>query len=284
MQRSLVTAARQSPAIASSLFILYLLLASALIWYSEKTHIAQERQHAAILAGEHALAIQMGIGEALSSAYALGTMVRLNKGDVPNFETVTTALRTFYPGISALQLAPDGVITQVAPLAGNEKAIGHNLLADPQRDKEAFLARDTGKLTLAGPFPLIQGGIGAVGRLPVYLDDPQGKPRFWGFVAVLIRLPDALVPARLPELTERGYQYELWRVHPDTGKKHVIAASTANALRDPVERTLDVPNATWTLSIEPADGWTDRRALTAKVIVALLLLMLLAASWRALRW
>jgi sensor domain CHASE-containing protein len=51
-----------------------------------------------------------------------------------------------------LQLAPNGIIKHIVPLAGNEKAIGHNLLADEKRNIEAIQALKTKKLTLAGPF------------------------------------------------------------------------------------------------------------------------------------
>jgi sensor domain CHASE-containing protein len=80
----------------------------------------------------------------------------------------------FYPGVASLQLQPNGIISHILPLEGNKEAIGHNVLLDPNRNKEAILARDSGKLTLAGPFNLKQGGLGAAARLPVYLETPHG--------------------------------------------------------------------------------------------------------------
>jgi len=74
-----------------------------------------------------------------------------------------------YGGVSALQLAPSGVIRHIVPLVGHELALGHNLLDDPERNKEAFLALKSRTLTLAGPFELRQGGAAVVGRLQVFL-------------------------------------------------------------------------------------------------------------------
>lgn len=264
-------------------FMICTLLAAALLWFSEQSRIEQERSRVSNLAGEYALALQMHIENALSATYAMATMVELNHGEISEFETAASALRSFYPGIAALELAPRGVVTYVFPLAGNEKAVGHNLLTDPERDKEAFLARDTGKLTLAGPFNLVQGGLGAAGRLPVYLNDENGKRRFWGFAIVLIRFPDILSPARLPALVERGYDYSLWRTHPDTGHKHMIASSSGHALIDPVDRAVQVPNATWTLSVAPRGGWVDSAMLAAKIAAALFIVLLATAAWRNLR-
>lgn len=271
---------RRSALGAGLALVTYLLVAGSIIGYAESSRIEQERSRVASIAGERALAIQLNIEQALSSAYALATMVQLGKGELPGFASVTQAMRAFYPGIAALQLAPDGVIRQIEPLAGNEKALGHNLLADPERDKEAIRARDTGKLTLAGPFALVQGGLGAAGRLPVYLKDEKGGTRFWGFVIVLIRFPDALAPARLRDLVLSGYQYEISRVHPDTGKKHVIAASSGKLLVNPVARSLQVPNATWTLSLAPTEGWIDRTGVAIKAALALFILMLAVLGWR----
>lgn len=280
MRNLLRSAFARLPAGAVLALLVYVLLASAVIWYSETSRIRYEREHVASLAGERALAIQSHIEQALSSTYAMASLVRLGHGEVPEFESMAGVLRSFYPSVAAIQLAPGGIIQRIAPLEGNEKALGHNLLADPERDKEAIRAKDTGKLTLAGPFQLIQGGLGAAGRLPVYLNDVHGDAKFWGFVIVLIRFPEALSPAKLSLLTDNGLNYEISRVHPDTGKKHVIAASSNAPLIEPVVRQLQVPNGTWSLSVAPAKGWIDRQSLALKTALAFFILMLLAANWR----
>jgi sensor domain CHASE-containing protein len=261
---SSVSPVRRARILTAAVFALSALVTTAMIWRSENHRLEHERIRTEELALQYTHAAQLSIEQALSSAYAVGTLVKLGNGKVQDFDTTAATLLTFYPGASALELAPGGVVRQVIPLAGNERAVGHNLLADPQRDKEAFRARDTGRLTLAGPFKLVQGGMGAAGRLPVYLDDGAGASSFWGFVIVLIRFPDILNTAHLPQLVERGYRYELWRIHPDSRQKHVIAASSDANLIDPVQIPLQVPNATWTLSVSPARGWNDPAGLVVK--------------------
>jgi sensor domain CHASE-containing protein len=266
---------------APLVLLAYVLLAGGLIWYSEKIRIEEEREQVASIAGEHALEVQLHIEEALSSAYSLATMVMLGKGKVTEFETVAAAMRSLYPGVAAMQLAPGGVIAQIEPLKGNEKALGHNLLADPERDKEALLAKNTGKMTLAGPFTLKQGGLGAAGRLPVFLKNDQGEEYFWGFVVVLLRFPEMLEVAHLPRLAESGYHYEVSRVPPDSDRRHVIATTVSGPLNNPVERALRVPNATWTLSVAPVNGWINRTGIAFKSGLALIILMMMVATgWR----
>ncbi len=227
---------------------------------------------AADLAGN---AIQNSSQRALSATYALAALVRQGRGSIPNFDAIASEMLAYYPGAASLQLAPGGIVQQVIPLAGNEEAIGHNLLQDLQRNKEAFLARDTGRLTLAGPFQLKQGGLGAIGRLPVFLDDSQGKPAFWGFTIVLIHYQQAFQDVRLEQLTQHGIGYELWRIHPDSGQKQTIVASSNAALIDPVARTLNMPNGSWTLSVAPLRGWHEPLGLTFKSALGMLFSLLL---------
>ncbi len=256
-------------------FLLAGAAAVAVVRQSEQFRLHEQRTHLADLTGKHADAIQHSTQRDLSSTYALAAMVRHGKGSIANFDTIASELLAYYPGAASLQLAPGGIVQHIVPLAGNEGAIGHNLLADPTRNKEAFLARDTGKLTLAGPFQLKQGGLGAVGRLPVFLDDSQGKPQFWGFTVVLIRYPQALEEARLAQLTQQGFGYELWRIHPDSGQKQSIVASSEAALIDPVTQSLDMPNGKWMLSVAPLKGWGDPLWLTFKSALGLLFSLLL---------
>ncbi len=220
-------------------------------------------------------AIQNSSQRALSATDALAALVRQGRGSIPNFDAIASEMLAYYPGAASLQLAPGGIVQQVIPLAGNEDAIGHNLLQDPTRNKEAFLARDTGRLTLAGPFQLKQGGLGAIGRLPVFLDDSQGRPAFWGFTIVMIHYPQAFQDARLAQLTRHGIGYELWRIHPDSGQKQTIAASSDAALIDPVARTLNMPNGSWTLSVAPLKGWHEPLGLTFKSAFGMLFSLLL---------
>jgi len=267
---------------SAAVFVTAASVSAAIAWRLDRADTESRRVSAVDMAGDHAHALQTQIEHSLSATSALAALVRQGGGTIRNFESLAEQMLPFYPGASALQLAPGGVITQVFPARGNEEALGHDLLRDPRRSREAFLARDTGKLTLAGPFPLAQGGLGAVGRLPVFLDDDDGRSAFWGFTIVLIRFPETLVPARLAHLADVGYRFELWRSHPETGAKQTIAVSPSGAPVDPVERTLTVPNATWTLSVAPVDGWGSPQRRWAMAAWGLLVSLLLAYHMKVL--
>jgi signal transduction histidine kinase len=260
---------------AISILVFSLVCSALLIGYSEQRRFELEQARVSDIAGDHAHLLQTGIERALSATFSLAALVREGKGGISNFETTAREMLPFFPGAASLQLAPSGVVRHIVPLAGNEGAIGHDLFKDPQRRNEAIKARDAGKLTLAGPFPLKQGGFGAVGRLPVFLENGAGGRSFWGFTNVLIRFPEVLEPARLASLEKRGFRYELWRLHPDTGKRQILAASSSAPLTNPVDRSLELPNGTWTLSVAPAAGWSDPGGLAFKSALGLAFSLLL---------
>ena len=275
MSQSLLHRLTRPLVVALVVFLLAAVAAASLIWRLEQDDRQSQRQRASLHVANYANSLQHSIDRALSVTYALAALIQQGDGSVRDFDAVAGAMLPLYPGAASLQLAPRGIVRSVVPLAGNERAIGHDLLKDPTRSKAAFLARDTGKLTLDGPFNLVQGGLGAVGRLPVFLDDVKGSRSFWGFTSVLIRFPETLAAARLTELTEQGLVWELWRIHPDTGEKLIINASASAAVVDPVVQPVQVPNAIWNLSAAPAEGWRNPLRLSIRVALGLLFSLLL---------
>ena len=260
---------------ASVVFLLAAAVAASLIWQTEQRNFREERARVTGLAKDHAHALESSIERALSATYALAALVRQGNGRVTNFDATAGQMLQFYPGVSALELSPGGIVRNAVPLAGNENVIGFDQLNDPVQGEEARIARDTGKLTLAGPMSLVQGGIGAVGRLPVFLEDAERKSRFWGFTNVVIRFPAVLEGARLPQLVDQGVDYKLSRIHPDSGHKQIIAASSSMPLVAPVQQDLKVAHGNWTLSVAPVNGWGDPRGLWVRILLGLLFSLLL---------
>ena len=260
-----------------ALLVFALGLAASYQWLRYSDRLARERAQvlAADLAADHAQSLQRGMERALSATYAIAALVRQAQGQVQDFEGVASEMLPFYPGIVALGIAPGGIICCVVPRQGNEKSIGFNQLTDAAQNNEARRARDTGRLTLAGPLQLAQGGLGVVGRLPIFLTDGLGQRTFWGFSYVTLRFPEALESARLSLLPDRGYAYELWRTDPESGSRQRIAAWSEQALVEPVERTLELPNGAWTLSVAPIQGWRNKAELTLEAATGLLISALL---------
>ncbi len=237
-------------------FLTLLIAGLALTHQVEIHHKNEQRHRTESFAENQAKSMERFIHRSMAATYALGAVVRDQEHVLDNrkFETLSEELLKSFPGITNLQLAPGGIIGKIHPLAGNEPALGHNLLADPLRNKEAHLAVNTGKLTLAGPFPLIQGGVAVIGRYPVFVIDNDGIETFWGFTTAVMQLSDLLAGSGLPQTLVDRYAYELWRLLPDTGEKQIFARSQALPI-NPVSADILVPNGNWTLSISPLIGW-----------------------------
>jgi serine phosphatase RsbU (regulator of sigma subunit) len=146
------------------------------------------------------------------------------------------------------------------------------LLEDPARRAEAERTINSGKLTLVGPVELIQGGVAVIGRLPVFLPDKSGNQKFWGFSIVLIPLDELLDRAELDQLSRDGFEYQLWRISPETGKRHNFASSLKGELIGPIDHSFSVPNATWHLTV------TDQKAPISATTLLLEQIVVLALS------
>ncbi|HXE98186.1 MAG TPA: response regulator [Dongiaceae bacterium] len=246
-----------------------MLVSGTSVWLFEASRLQDRRQAVAELTGQVANDIHNNLNRSLSATYALAAVIRQGNGSIPNFPQLAKEMLAIYPGVNSLQIAPNGVITHIFPLAGNERALGHNLLEDTKRNKEALLAVRTRSLTLAGPFELVQGGKATIGRLPIFLADRNGTDYFWGFSTVLIRIPDFLKVVNIQRISEKGFSYEIYRNHPDSGKVDVFS-SAGKQLKEPVIQKIQVPNGEWFLAVEPVDGWYSPIAIMAECIFVLL--------------
>lgn len=211
-------------------------------------------EHAGYVASEEINKLQYAIDSRILKTEILRLILIEQEGTMNDFDSIAEKIYADDPSIRSIQLAPDGVVTMVYPLEGNENAFV-DLFHDEERKAEAEHARDSGKTTLAGPLELYQGGLGIIARTPVYLNDSNEDRRFWGFSIIILNLPQIFDQAGIDYLSNREYDYRIWRRHSDTGEIQIIDQSITGEMKDPVEQEIIVPNGTWTLSLAPQKGW-----------------------------
>lgn len=245
----------------------------------EQSRKQQEKLLAADLARVHAQALQTNLHKALSATYALATLVIDSNGNVQNFDNFGKKLLLYHPNIAALYLAPDGITRQVTPAEWRTNGLGINLFTDPKRKTEALMARDSRELTIAGPLELTRGGIGIIARLPVYLDDKsssEDKKIFWGLISAVIKLHTVLTDVDLHKLTERGYEYELWRINPDTKTRQSIDKSADFHAGNTVQYAVKLPNTEWELELAPSQLQGYSKTLIFGILLSLVFSFMLA--------
>ncbi len=206
-----------------------------------------------MIASRQAVLIENRLNASLSSTFALASIIRQGDGMVSDFDQLAEEMLSEYESVTNLQLAPDAIVQNIYPFAGNEKAIGHDLLEDPNRKDEAQRAIDSREMVVAGPFELIQGGLACVGRYPVFLSG-EDEDIFWGFAIALISIPQLLDGVNTGDLRDDGYRYQIWK-ETDDGEK-IIFVNGEDRLSDPVEAIINVSNGSWILGVMPEKSWS----------------------------
>ena len=144
-----------------------------------------EKENETLLVKEEANHIKNQLENAINYSHnavkIIGFIAEKNLQD-ENFDIVSKDLLAKNEFIDALQLIKDSTIIKTYPLKGNEPTIGYNI-ASNRLHKEAILKSiQDNRIFFEGPINLIQGGVGIVGREPIYKNN-----KLWGFSAVLIK-------------------------------------------------------------------------------------------------
>jgi signal transduction histidine kinase len=210
-----------------------------------------DRERLVLIAKGLADRITIAINNSTSALYGIGELALVQDGHVDRLPAISRGIRSVHENILNVAIMPDGVVRQMEPIEGNEAAIGHDMFADPDRIAEARLARDTGEMTVTGPYDLIQGGQGMIARLPLYENE-----RFWGFVSIVYVFPDYLDSLGLRELGHRNIRFKLVNISDRPGdQREIILASDAEPLAEPVIEPVNLPNNGWELQLAYADSF-----------------------------
>lgn len=261
------------------MFVASLAIGLGFIQFLEQRRQEEQLRALGQIAASSSDALQRQLNQSLSAAYALASMLRQFKG-IADFEAVAADMIESYGGISNLQLAPNGLISQVFPPSQRSTSLGQDLLSDPSTQGPLTEAVDSGELTLIAPSA--QGSREMLGCLPVYLADDLGRERFWGFVVVVIPM-ETVLRSQFSGLEQQGYRYELAWTDAATGQRVTLAHSAgAQAPSGDVVTNFQVAQAGWTLSLSFAQSATFNLALAAEVALVCLISGLLSTLLYAL--
>lgn len=156
--------------------------------------------------------------------------------------------------LSSVQFAPNGKVSFIYPLEGNERGF-LDLFAEEDRRAEAEYSRDHRIITVAGPFHLRQGGNGIAIRNPVFIPDEAGTEHFWGFATVIVNSDRLLEEIDIHHLQNEGYDYRLLKVDEWDRKSWIVTESTARNLEDAECYEFFVPGYSMKMSVRPIHGW-----------------------------
>lgn len=186
--------------------------------------------------------LQNALSHSLSAAKTLAFIVE-EYGIPEEFDLVAQQILESNEYIDALEVTEGGKITHVYPLQGNEEAIGFDVFANSNTASQAYKAIDKKTLFFAGPMKLRQGGIGLVGRLPIFKEN-----RFIGFSVVLIKLKTLLRAAGIDTVDNPKYVYQLSKMNPVTGEEEFFLSSS-DAVEERQSAYIAVPDGEWKLYV-----------------------------------
>lgn len=178
-------------------------------------------------------------------------------GQIINFSKIAENLMSY--SVQSVQLAPNGVVTEIYPEEGNE-AGKIDLLKDSKRGEISNYAKDHNITITQGPIKLKQRGSGLVVRNPIYLEDKNGQEYFWGFTIVILRVPEIFEDST-NALSKFKYNYRLSREASVLDKKYVEVDANCDKMIRPVTYDLTVGKEKWKLEIMPRAGWSNSTTL-----------------------
>lgn len=187
-----------------------------------------------------------------------------NHGIPADFNKVASNLIDGTPYFAGIQLLDSGTISHIYPLKGNEHILGYNVLDDTSRNQELLLAISEKRFHFAGPFTLRQGGVGMVGRYPIFKDSV-----FVGMAAVIIRWEALLAYMRLETETEASFAIQLFKVDPTNGDKTPLLGEGDQGDHSRCEIRL-IPEAAMELHVNPLRPITLAREWPSMVLGVLL--------------
>lgn len=220
-----------------TVFVSVFIIVNTIVYIIDLKQIKEEKLQAGYTAETTINRIESQINQYLAEFHLVKHVIE-DGGDLgkKEFDAISKYMQDNEHVIEAHELAKDGIVSQIYPLEGNEEAIGLDMLKNPARKKEAHLAKLSGQYTIAGPYELVQGGMGALLFDPVYTKGADGEKQFWGFSILVInwqRLFGFLISIGIAFVSAIGFwQFQMRQykdqVHAQEIEKSARIAKQAN--------------------------------------------------------
>jgi signal transduction histidine kinase/sensor domain CHASE-containing protein len=178
------------------------------------------------------------------------------------FHALATQLLERSAMIRNVAIAPNNVISKVHPLEGNEKAIGFRYVDSPEQWATVSRAMTERRLVVAGPVALVQGGVGVIGRNPIYLTsgDPGRSGSYWGVVSTVVSFDALIRKSKLLDATQR-LAVAMRGIDGTGGAGAPFWGDVRIFEDDPVVVDVSLPSGSWQLAGIPRGGWPQFRLL-----------------------
>ncbi|KPA21994.1 Autoinducer 2 sensor kinase/phosphatase LuxQ [Shimia sp. SK013] len=251
----------RSKAYLPVLFATLLLLAFAIYAERQETFIAKQEQRNSVHSETSILRAQVE-GQTNGDIFLLRGFVAAIRANPDmsqaEYEFLADQVMGGHSEFINIAAAPDLVINRVYPYEPNKAALGLDYHKNEAQREAVYRVRDSGKMVLAGPVNLVQGGVGFIAQFPIW-SDMGHEAQFWGIISAVI---DAEKLYALSGLTDPDLNVDLVLVGRDgTGAQGEVFFGDPAVLDDnPVIMDIQLHTSTWQLAARPKDGWITKAA------------------------
>ena len=238
-------------------FLLGICLVGLIVYKTGSHETDQQHITAQLNATTYGERIKNEITNGIAITDALKQILISENGKINQFDTIAENIMSDV--IESIQLAPDGIVTDIYPSEGTESG-KVDLFQDKDRSKISCYARDNHVIITQGPFDLKQGGCGIAVRNPVYLKDENNQEYFWGFTIVILRVPDIFSDA-ISALSDFGYEYRLSKTDAPWSDTYKVVYQSDDQLTHTVSYGFTIGEENWKLEVAPENGWGNLRLL-----------------------
>ncbi|BBA36178.1 diguanylate cyclase [Methylocaldum marinum] len=183
-----------------------------------------------------------------------GMIAYVATGSTLEPEVIEPMLKTLYEygrHVRNIGLAPGNRLTYIYPLEGNDGALG--LYYPDLKEQWPAVERTIRerKPRLAGPRQLMQGGLGLIYRIPVFLG---AREEYWGLLSMVIDV-DSLYARVGIAPTIGGLQLALRGLDGTGAQGDTFLGNAGLFQTDAVTAEVITPGGTWQMAARPATGW-----------------------------
>ena len=267
---------KQKTLIPLIVFLLGICLVGIILYKVDSHETAQNHTTALLNATAYGERIKNEIASGIEITDALKQILISENGEINQFDTIAENLMS--ASIESVQLAPDGVVTDIYPAEGNE-AGKIDLIHDKDRGEISCYARDNHTVITQGPFELKQGDYGIAVRNPVYLTDTNKQEYFWGFTIVILRVPDIFSDS-IHALSGFGYEYRLSKTETPWSDTYKTVYQSDGQITQPVSYDFTIGKESWKFELTPESGWQDNLLIVKASIIFTAITLLLSGLIR----
>jgi PAS domain S-box-containing protein len=255
-------------------FMVILALTMSISYAEYQLRLAEEKNQVNVKLNEIEKSFYILLNNAVSAGKTLAYLAK-NDDILEEFDAIGRQILENNPSVDVLQLLDSGKVVANYPSKGNEIVLGYDILQNGPRRKEALEAVRKNQMLFAGPFELIQGGTGIIGRLPFF---EEGK--LTGFSSVIIFMETMLKAVHIQNSQESPYFIQFAKTNPNSGVlEHFLPEPSDLNEFSQVKASTFLGSGKWYITVQLKESTAIWKSIPVALLRILLSFGLGIAAW-----